>query len=89
MPKLQWNWPAGACGWYAILLCSTDFNAAQRWNSANNAGHVINTGSGQFPNFRPGFFCAVIGPVDKGSADAFAAQWRVNGAPTAYVKNAC
>ena len=80
---------AQACGWYAIMICTRGAGEAQRWNSANGAGYVINTSSGNYPNFRGGYFCVVEGPQGKGAAEQTAAYWRRNGAPTAYVKNAC
>ena len=80
---------AQACGWYAIMHCG---NAASARNYANRtgAGRVINTTSNAYPNFQPGYYCVVQGPMDRGSALNTAASWRNAGfSPTAYAKNAC
>jgi hypothetical protein len=44
---------AQMCGWYAIFGCGHNPNAP-------GPGRVIWTND--YPNFRPGFYCNVIGP---------------------------
>lgn len=66
---------AQACGWYAIFQCGKNPNLG-------GPGYVIVTND--FPNFRPGWYCKVLGP--------FGTQWEA--ANTArqgggYAKSAC
>lgn len=77
-----------ACGWYAIYLCSSDKGAA-RLAASRLGGNVLDTNSGAYPNFQRGYFCAVFGPMGKGSAQDKADYARSAGFPTAYIKNAC
>jgi hypothetical protein len=80
---------AQACGWYAIYVCSRSRGEAQRWAN-RNTGRVINTSRARYPNFQPGYYCTVEGPMGRSAALANAARWRRSGAsPTAYAKNAC
>lgn len=78
----------GSCGWYAILQCSESERQANRWSRRHGVGTVIDTSSGEFPNFRPGFYCVVIGPLRRGEALDTADDYR-DIAPTAYAKESC
>ena len=80
---------AQACGWYAIMHCGSP-GSARQYVSRTGAGRIINTSSDAYPNFQPGYFCVVQGPMDRGTALSIAASWRNAGySPTAYAKNAC
>lgn len=74
---------AQACGWYAIVGCSRSWEGANR--EAPPGTYVVNTGD--YPNFRPGWFCAVDGPYASQRQVPIGKwrQWRGD----AYVKNAC
>jgi hypothetical protein len=78
---------AQAC-WYAIMACSTSRAEANRWANNHGVGYVINTSSDEFPNFTPGYFCVVEGPMGQGQAQATARSYR-NISPTAYAKSGC
>ncbi|MBI1384804.1 MAG: hypothetical protein GC150_07840 [Rhizobiales bacterium] len=79
---------AYACGWYAISVCSKGYNSAQK--GANRyGGYVIHTSHPDYPNFRNGWYCAVVGPTSKSAAQGTARYMRSIGAHTAYAKNAC
>ncbi len=79
---------AQACGWYAISVCSRKYGPAQR--AANRyGGYVVDTSSGAYPNFRGGWYCAVVGPKNRSAAKSTAALMRRRGASSAYVKNGC
>lgn len=79
---------AQACGWYAISVCSRSRGAARR--AANtHGGYVIDSGSDEFPNFRPGWWCAVNGPMSRRRALRRADDMRYEGARSAYAKSAC
>ncbi len=73
--------------WYAIYYCGQGRSQAQVWAN-HNRGRVIDTSSDEFPNFAPGHYCVVDGPMDQGSAQSAAARMR-RSAPTAYAKSAC
>jgi len=79
---------AQACGWYAISVCSQSSKAA---NSAANSygGYVLDTSSQAYPNFRPGWYCAVEGPSSKSSANRRKREMQQDGARSAYIKNGC
>ncbi len=77
-----------ACGWYAISACSPSHAEAQNFASQHGTGYVINTSSPEFPNFRPGYFCVVNGPMSYGAANSTVARLR-RVSPTAYAKNGC
>jgi hypothetical protein len=80
---------AQACGWYAIMHCGSPASARQ-FVARTGAGRIINTSREAYPNFQPGYFCVVQGPMDRGTALSIAASWRSAGySPTAYAKNAC
>ena len=79
---------AQACGWYAIMLCSTSRGEAARWSNSHGVGRVIDTTSERYPNFRPGYYCVVEGPMSRGAAVGTANSYR-GISPTAYAKNAC
>jgi len=78
---------AQAC-WYAIMACSTSRAEANRWSNNNGVGYVINTSSDEFPNFTPGYYCVVEGPMGQGQAQATARSYR-NISPTSYAKSGC
>jgi hypothetical protein len=83
---------AKACGWYAVYFCSRNAREAENWTYQREAidSHTIHTNLAQYPNFAPGWACAVDGPMDRESAIAKARQWKDSGsAPTAYAKSAC
>ena len=79
---------AQECGWYAIFYCTESRGAAVRWNRENGAGHVIDSSSLRFPNFRSGYYCVVAGPMGRGAALGEARRWR-DVSPTAYAKSSC
>lgn len=81
------------CGWYVVLGCGQNRPAlVDRMNywggpmAGGGAGmEVINTGD--YPNFRNGFFCLVDGPyASQGAAQSIA--W-TEAVPDAYVKSGC
>lgn len=77
---------AQACGWYIISGCFKSWNAAS--NKARQLGaaaFVVDTSSGQYPNFRPGWFCAAFGPYN----DKWTAQSKSKYIKPSYVKNGC
>ena len=78
---------AQAC-WYAIMACSTSRGEAIRWSNNNGVGRVINTSSDEFPNFTPGYYCVVEGPMGQGQAQATARRYR-GISPTSYAKSGC
>jgi hypothetical protein len=83
---------AQACGWYAIYMCSRNAREAENWTYQREAidSFTIHTSLAQYPNFAPGWFCAVDGPMDRTLAVAKARLMREYGtAPMAYAKNAC
>ena len=78
---------AQAC-WYAIMACSTSRAEANRWSNNNGVGRVFNTSSDEFPNFTPGYYCVVEGPMGQGQAQATARSYR-RISPTSYAKSGC
>jgi hypothetical protein len=66
---------AQACGWYAVFECDHS-------RSLGGPGYVIWTSN--YPNFRPGWYCKVMGPFDSQGEASGAA--RRNGG---YAKSAC
>ena len=78
---------ANECGWFAIIYCSQDEQAA-RSVSVREGTRTIDTSSPAFPNFRKGWFCSAYGPMQKGDAQARAGRARAS-FPTAYIKNSC
>lgn len=79
---------AQACGWYAISVCSRQPAGARR--AANrHGGYVIDTSSEAYPNFRPGWYCAVVGPTTYRDAERLVQEMRFDGANSAYSKNGC
>ncbi len=79
---------AQACGWYAISVCSRNRSGANRAANAYG-GYVIDSSSEAYPNFRPGWYCAVEGPTSKGKANRRKREMRQDGAGSAYIKNGC
>jgi len=78
------------CGWFAISVCVTNFDQAQRAVTRWGEGYVIDTSSPEYPRFTPGYFCAVSGPKSKSAARATARNMRRAGiSKSAYVKNSC
>ncbi|WP_306050756.1 hypothetical protein [Oceaniradius stylonematis] len=81
------------CGWYVVLGCGRDRSAlVDRMNywggpmAGGGAGlDVIDTGD--YPNFRNGFFCLVDGPYGHREA-AQSVAW-TEAVPDAYVKSGC
>lgn len=78
---------AQVCGWFAIYYCSRGAGDAQRWASRNR-GHVIDTSSARYPNFRGGYYCVVDGPTSHGNAVNLANSMR-RVSSTSYAKNSC
>lgn len=76
----------GDCGWFAISVCTRGTGGARR--AANRyGGRVIDTGD--VDGFRPGWYCAVVGPTDKRSARSVKNDMRYAGARSAYIKQGC
>jgi hypothetical protein len=65
---------AQSCGWYAIFSCACN-------PQVGGPGYVIDTN--EFPNFRPGYWCNVIGPSDYYTATRNARSYG------GYAKQAC
>ncbi len=64
------------CDWYAIFEC------AKRRSGIGGPGYVIHTND--YPNFRKGWYCKVLGPYDSsGEASAVANQYG------GYAKRGC
>ncbi len=81
---------AQVCGWFAISVCSTTFRKAQRAVNRWGEGYVVDTSSSEYPNFAPGYFCAVSGPKSRGAAMATARNMRRAGiSSSAYAKSSC
>ncbi len=78
---------AQAC-WYAIMACSPSRSEANRWSSSHGVGRVINTSSDEFPNFTPGYYCVVEGPMSQSEAQSTARSYR-GISPTSYAKSGC
>jgi hypothetical protein len=69
-------------------VCSRGRGGAAR--AANRyGGYVIDTSSEAYPNFRPGWYCAVEGPMNKRAANNRKFQMQDEGARSAYIKNGC
>lgn len=64
----------GSCGWYAVFECSKSGNPG-------GPGHTIFTS--EYPNFRPGWYCKVMGPSSKAVANSNANKYG------GYAKSAC
>lgn len=79
---------ASVCGWYAIHSCSRTYEASAR-EARKFAGYVINTDDPGFAGFARGWYCSVLGPMDKAGAKALVERAKHQGFPTAYVKNPC
>jgi len=79
---------AQACGWYAISRCSRGRRGARR-GVARHGGYVIDTSSDAYPNFRPGWYCAVVGPTSRRRAQRRVRDMRYEGARSAYIKSGC
>ncbi|MER0236777.1 hypothetical protein [Fulvimarina sp. MAC8] len=73
------------CGWYAIFACSKSQSVARR--AAGNGFLTIRTND--YPNFRNGFWCAVDGPFDRGTALSLANSAKRDGIRDAYAKRGC
>jgi hypothetical protein len=81
---------AQACGYYVILGCFKNENAA--WNRVDSLGGaevatVIWTND--FPNFRNGWFCAADGPYNRKSLSNSVRNDLKSQVSDAYVKNGC
>lgn len=74
---------AQACGWYVISGCFRDYDAAAR-RAGRIGAFVVDTSSGAYPNFRPGWFCAAFGPYDQ-----YTAKSKSHYIKPSYIKNAC
>ena len=76
------------CGWYVIISCSTDRQAAV--DVVNKGwGALINTN--QYVGLKHGLYCVVSGPQPKASAwsDRAAAIAQGYAGSDAYIKEAC
>lgn len=79
---------AQVCGWYAIAACHRNWRAAR--NSANQfGGYVIDSSNPNYPNFRPGWYCAAVGPMPKWRAQQRVEGMWADGAGSAYIKSSC
>lgn len=74
----------GSCGWFAVLGCFSNREAAWRRNDELETGYVIDTAAARNPAFRPGFYCVVKGPLPRREAEG----WR-RIVPGAYPKRSC
>lgn len=74
------------CGWYAISVCSQRGGVARR-GVDRYGGYVVDTND--VANFRPGFFCAVVGPTSKRRAEERMFEMQDAGASSAYIKRGC
>jgi hypothetical protein len=73
---------ANICGWYAIFQC------ARSPNKLGGPGRTINTNN--YPNFAPGWFCRVIGPMGSRTEAQFTVnRGSVYSGGQGYVKNGC
>jgi hypothetical protein len=80
---------AQACGYYVIMGCFRNENAA--WNRVNDlggAGVATVVWTNDYPNFRNGWYCAVDGPYSKRLANSVRTDMR-RFVSDAYVKNGC
>jgi hypothetical protein len=78
-----------SCGWYAIAYCSQSYAAAQD-KTGPFSGYVINTSdTNRYPNFRPGWYCVVQGPMGRDQALSVARRMNAMGAGSAYAKSSC
>ncbi len=83
---------AQSCGWYVVYMCSRNAREAENWSYQREAidSFTIHTNPKQYPNFAPGWVCAVDGPVGQYAALAKARLAREYGtAPTAYARRSC
>jgi hypothetical protein len=76
----------GDCGWYAISVCTRSRRGARR-GASDFGGRVVDTGN--VDGFRPGYYCAVMGPSNRRRAEN--RMWRMQdaGASSAYIKQGC
>ena len=77
-----------ACGWYVILRCQKEYRVVQR-AATRFGGYVIDTNNPDYPNFRGGWQCAVIGPKTRRAAWATVRQIRRTTGLRTYAKSAC
>jgi len=77
---------AQACGWYAISVCSRSPRGARR-GARRYGGYVVLTD--RIANFRPGWYCSVMGPSNKRQARRMMWRMQDDGARTAYIKYGC
>ncbi len=83
---------AQSCGWYVVYMCSRNAQEAENWSYQREAinSFTIHTDPRQYPNFAPGWVCAVDGPMGKDAAFAKARLAKEYGtAPTAYARRSC
>ena len=73
------------CGWYAVFACSKSHKVARR--AAGNGFITIRTDD--YPNFRKGYWCAVDGPFDRGTARSLVDGAKREGIRDAYAKRGC
>lgn len=77
---------AQACGWYAVGTCSRRPGPARR-SARRFGGYVVRTDN--VANFRPGWFCSVMGPGNKAAAYQNRDYMRSVGLYSAYIKFGC
>lgn len=75
------------CGWFAIYSCSRSWRDARNAASAEG-GLVLDSSSPDFPNFRPGYYCAAFGSTSRERAMSIKNRLRYS-YPDAYVKSSC
>lgn len=90
----QYRLAQAACGWYAITHCSRSLRGARAFRARQQrrfgSGRIIDTSSGRYPNFTPGFYCVADGPMRRSQAVASAREYRHEGmSSSAYAKSAC
>ncbi|MDP2121265.1 MAG: hypothetical protein Q8S27_00395 [Hoeflea sp.] len=87
------GYDASGCGWYIILGCSKNLEAARR-TLQQLGGPGVGGGAGsqvldtsKVGGFRPGFYCVADGPYAS-KDEAGSVAW-VEAVPDAYVKRGC
>ena len=70
--------------YFAIGGCFQSRSAARK-RARRLGAEVVRTDD--YPNFRPGWWCAVQGPYIRGEAESWKAEFRTLGVGDAYVKS--
>ncbi|MGJ4971108.1 MULTISPECIES: hypothetical protein [unclassified Bradyrhizobium] len=77
------------CGYYAIAYCSEDLSVARGISGALQAQLIDTNARNYYPNFRAGWYCVGVGPLNRDTAQSAAQGYKQRGYPTAYFKNSC